>query len=303
MQTYDPSADFAEYRRTHDPRLREALVRQHAGLAYAIARRYEGRGEERDDPRQVALFALAQSIERFDPDRGVQFSTFAAPTITGNLKRHLRDHTWLVRPPRAVNERALAVADLGERLTRTLQRPATTDDIAAAGGWDRREVEDAISVLTTHRLHERVDIDVPDVEDTAVADDAADDAEPLLAVAATWAHQLQSRLRIVTVCEPVPADMRRPDHFTRHHGPPGDPDVYLAAMRDRVADVGLAGVDTAAIADPVSVSAGLAASIAGAPAGLLVVGSGRHGDRRLGGLVRYLLPGTTVPLLVVNRTS
>jgi RNA polymerase sigma-B factor len=180
MQTSDSTADFVELRRTRDPRLREAIVQRHVGLAYSIARRFEGRGEERDDLRQVALFALAQSIDRFDPDRGVQFSTFAAPTITGNLKRHLRDHTWLVRPPRAVNERALAVAELGERLTRALQRPATPDDIAAAGGWDRRDVEDAVAVLKTHRLHERVDIDVPDVENDAVADDVADRVEDRL---------------------------------------------------------------------------------------------------------------------------
>ena len=66
--------------------------------------------------------------------------------------------------------------------------------------------------------------------------------------------------------EPVLSDLRRPEHFTRDHGPPGDPDVYLSSMRERVADVGLTGVDTVAIPDPVSISAGLEQHIADAPA-------------------------------------
>jgi nucleotide-binding universal stress UspA family protein len=139
--------------------------------------------------------------------------------------------------------------------------------------------------------------------DVVVALDGVDDPEPLLAVAAAWARQLRSRLRVVTVYEPVPEDARRPDHFTRHHGPPSDPDVYLAAMRERVADVGLLGVETAAIADPVSVTAGLESHLGAAPAQLLVLGAGRHGVRPLGGVARHLLSGTPIPMLVVTRTS
>ncbi len=101
--------------------------------------------------------------------------------------------------------------------------------------------------------------------DVVVALDGIGDAEPLLAVAAAWALTLQSRLRIVTVYEPVLADLRRPAHFTRHHGPPGDPDVYLSSMRERVADVGLVEVDTVALPDPVSVAAGLEHHLADAP--------------------------------------
>ena len=136
-----------------------------------------------------------------------------------------------------------------------------------------------------------------------VALDGVGNAEPLLAVAAAWALSLRSRLRIVTVYEPVLSDLRRPEHFTRDHGPPGDPDVYLSSMRERVADVGLTGVDTVAIPDPVSISAGLEHHIADAPARLLVLGGGHRGVSLSRGVARNVLDNATLPLLIVNRTS
>jgi len=139
--------------------------------------------------------------------------------------------------------------------------------------------------------------------DVVVALDGTGDAEPLLAVAATWALALHSRLRIVTVYDDVPSDLRRPQHFTRRHGPPSDPDVYLAAMRERVADVGLVGIDTVAISDPVSITAGLEWHLAGAPARLLVLGGGHRGVSLSRGVVRNVLDNATIPLLVVNRAS
>jgi nucleotide-binding universal stress UspA family protein len=139
--------------------------------------------------------------------------------------------------------------------------------------------------------------------DVVVALDGVGNAEPLLAVAAAWALSLHSRLRIVTVYEPVLSDLRRSQHFTRHHGPPGDPDVYLAAMRDRVADVGLAGVDTVAIPDPVGVSAGIEHHLADAPGRLLVLGGGHRGISLSRGVGRSVLDNATLPMLIVNRTS
>jgi nucleotide-binding universal stress UspA family protein len=139
--------------------------------------------------------------------------------------------------------------------------------------------------------------------DVVVALDGVANAEPLLAVAAAWAIALQSRLRIVTVFEPVLSDLRRPEHFQRRHGPPGDPDVYLAAMRERIADVGLSGIDTVAIPDAVSIAAGLEQHLADAPAHLLVLGGGHRGVSPTRGVARKLLDNATVPLLIVNRTS
>jgi RNA polymerase sigma-B factor len=150
--------EFVEYRKNRDPRLRDRIVERHLALAYSIVRRFEGRGEEEEDLTQVALIALTRAVERFDPERGFAFSTFATPTISGALKRHLRDHTWIVRPPRSLGERVLCVAATVEELTTTLGRHPTTDELATEGGWTRAEVEEATHVLQTHRRCERESI-------------------------------------------------------------------------------------------------------------------------------------------------
>jgi nucleotide-binding universal stress UspA family protein len=139
--------------------------------------------------------------------------------------------------------------------------------------------------------------------DVVVALDGIGNAQPLLAVAAAWALSLRSRLRIVTVYEPVPADLRQPAHFTRDHGPPGDPDIYVTAIRERVADIGLSGVDTVTIPDPVSVAAGLEHHLANTPARLLVLGGGHRGVTLSRGVARNLLHNATTPLLIVNRST
>jgi nucleotide-binding universal stress UspA family protein len=140
-----------------------------------------------------------------------------------------------------------------------------------------------------------------DATDIVVALDGVGDPRPLLDTAIPWARQLAAPLRLVTVFEPVPEDIRRPSHFTRSHGPPGDPDEYLATL-ERNVGANLATVSTASIGDPVSVSDGLAHHLAERPAGLLVVGGGRHEHPHLhGGVTRHLLREVAVPLLVVNR--
>jgi nucleotide-binding universal stress UspA family protein len=140
----------------------------------------------------------------------------------------------------------------------------------------------------------------PSGSDVVVGVDGVGDPEPLLTEAAEWARTLHSRLRIVTVYEPVPVDLREPEHFNRRHGPPSDPDLYLSALRQRVAEVGL-DVSTVAIADPVSVGAGLEQHLVHAPARLLVVGGGHHRPGPSGGIARHVLTSATVPLLMVNR--
>src|ERR1700730_15634424 len=98
------SAKFVEYRRTRDRDLRNELVEEHMRLAEFLSRRFAHRGEPLDDLRQVALVGLLKAVERFEPDRGLQFSSFAMPTILGELKRHFRDRGWAVRVPRRVQE-------------------------------------------------------------------------------------------------------------------------------------------------------------------------------------------------------
>ena len=91
---------FAEYARTRDVVLRDELVTANLGLARILARRFSNRGEPYDDLFQVASLALIKAVERFDPERGVEFSTFATRTVLGELKHHFRDKGWSVRAPR-----------------------------------------------------------------------------------------------------------------------------------------------------------------------------------------------------------
>src|SRR6478609_5977858 len=95
---------FREYRRTGDRRLRNELIEAHRGLAAHQARRYAESGEPFDDLFQVACLGMLKAVQRFDPDRGVEFSTFAVATVDGELKRHFRDHTWAVNVPRRPQE-------------------------------------------------------------------------------------------------------------------------------------------------------------------------------------------------------
>jgi nucleotide-binding universal stress UspA family protein len=139
--------------------------------------------------------------------------------------------------------------------------------------------------------------------DVVVALDGVDNPEPVLAVAGAWALQLHSRLRIVTVFEPVPPDWRRPEHYTRLHGPPGDPHVYLNAMAQRVSDVGLEGLETVAIGDPIGPAPGIEQHLAERPALLLVLGGGHpHRPHVHAGVAHRVLSNATMPVLIVNRT-
>ena len=90
---------FREYHRTGDRRIRNALVEEHLNVADHYAKRYRNRGVPVEDLRQTALLAMIRAVDRFDPDAGVTFSTFASRTVDGELKRWFRDRAWAVRPP------------------------------------------------------------------------------------------------------------------------------------------------------------------------------------------------------------
>src|SRR5881396_3773653 len=111
---------FAEYAESRDQALRDELNAAHLGLAEYLARRFANRGEPLDDLVQVASVGLLKAVERFDPDRGLEFSTFATPTIVGELKRHFRDKGWAVRVPRRVQELNLQLGDLIGKLSQEL---------------------------------------------------------------------------------------------------------------------------------------------------------------------------------------
>jgi RNA polymerase sigma-B factor len=143
---------FAEYRRTNDRRLRNEIVQHYLRLAEFLARRFLHRGEPLDDLRQVALVGLIKAVERFDPDRGLQFSSFATPTISGELKRHFRDRGWAVRVPRRIQELHLELDRTTAALNQELGRPPTTAEIAARAGVLEEDVLESMEAGSLYRL-------------------------------------------------------------------------------------------------------------------------------------------------------
>ena len=143
---------FAEYRRTGDRALRNQLVEEHMRLAEFLARRFSHRGESPDDLRQVALVGLLKAVERFEPDRGLQFSSFATPTITGELKRHFRDKGWAVRVPRRIQELHLELDRTVADLNQELGRPPTPAEIAQRAGVLEEDVLESMEAGSLYRL-------------------------------------------------------------------------------------------------------------------------------------------------------
>ena len=121
-------------------RLRERSIEAWLPLANHLAHRYYGRGEPQDDLTQTATIGLIKAIDRFDPDRGVDFAGFAIPTILGEIKRHFRDRTWSIRVPRRLQELRAAITAANNTLSHTLGRSPTVADIAGHLGITEESV-------------------------------------------------------------------------------------------------------------------------------------------------------------------
>lgn len=134
-----------------DPRTEAATVERHAGLAAALARRFSHRGEPFEDLNQVALVGLWKAARRFDPERGVEFTSYAAETITGELKRHFRDHAWAVRPPRGLQELSLRATAAADDLGHRLGRSPTVAELAADVGCEPERVAEAMEAWRGYR--------------------------------------------------------------------------------------------------------------------------------------------------------
>jgi RNA polymerase sigma-B factor len=157
----DEVAWFRRYRDTRDPAMRDALVERFLGLAMHLARRYP-RGNEHEDVAQVAALALVKAIDRFDPDRGVAFTSYATPTILGEIKRYFRDCGWAVKVPRDLQELTVRVEKLTGELTGRLGRAPTVAQLAEALGTSEEEVLEALQSTTAHRP---VALDVREADD------------------------------------------------------------------------------------------------------------------------------------------
>jgi RNA polymerase sigma-B factor len=128
----DDSRLLARYAATNDRRLRDALVERFMPLARSIALRYARGGEPLDDLVQVASLGLLKALERFDPQRGVAFSSYAVPTIVGEIRRHFRDRCWTVRPPRSLSDTLGQIDRTTEELRSRLGRTPTIREIGQA---------------------------------------------------------------------------------------------------------------------------------------------------------------------------
>ena len=120
--------------------LRDDLVRLHLPLVEHLARRFRNRGEPYDDLLQVGTIGLIKAIDRFDPGRGVEFSTYATPTIVGEIKRYFRDKGWAIRVPRRLQELRISLAGATSELNQSLGRSPTVNELAACVGVSAEEV-------------------------------------------------------------------------------------------------------------------------------------------------------------------
>ena len=152
--------------RRGDRRARELMIERYMPLAGRLALRYRRGTEPIEDLVQVAAVGLVKAVDRWDPDRGLAFSTFAVPTILGELRRHFRDTTWDVRPPRLIQELCLALERAREAAHAETGREPTASDLAGRLGRSREQVEEGLQAADARRL---LSLDAPTRDVVATA--------------------------------------------------------------------------------------------------------------------------------------
>lgn len=159
-----PEADdlFREYARSRDHAVMARLVEENLPLSQAVAQKFQGQGVEKDDLEQVAAMALMQAIERFDPERGLQFSTFALPTIAGSVRNYLRDRGSTIRLTRSLREQLTKLRRVSDELTRKLQREPSMRELAEAMELPPEEL---LTLLDARRAAQTVSLDAETSDD------------------------------------------------------------------------------------------------------------------------------------------
>ena len=161
---------------------RDRLVTLHLPLVEHLAKRFRNRGEPYDDLVQVATIGLIKAIDRYDPERGVEFSTYATPTIVGEIKRWFRDKGWAVRVPRRLQELRLSIGATTAALTQELGRSPTIGELAEKIGVSEDEVLEGLESATAYST---LSLDAPDGADgegPAVLDNIGQEDDALLDV-------------------------------------------------------------------------------------------------------------------------
>jgi RNA polymerase sigma-B factor len=150
-EKHDVIDRFVRFRTTGDRQLRNELIEEHRWVAVHCARRFNNRGEPLDDLIQVGMLGVLKAAERFDPDVGVSFTTFAIPTVMGELRRHFRDTTWAVRVPRRMKDLHVEIGAAVEFLTAQLQRVPGVDELARHLGVTGDQVLETMEASGAYR--------------------------------------------------------------------------------------------------------------------------------------------------------
>ena len=140
----DTKTLFKLYKETNDKSIREELIHRHLYIAEILSKKYANRGIEYDDIYQVACIGLIYAIDRFDIDKGYEFSSFATPTIIGEIKKYFRDKGWTIRVPRRIQELSKKINNAKVYLSQELQRSPTIEDIAEYLNSTEEEVLEAM---------------------------------------------------------------------------------------------------------------------------------------------------------------
>ena len=154
----DENELLRRYAETHDPRLKEELVKRFLPLARSLALRYRGASEQLEDLIQVASLGLVKALDGFDLERGRSFIAYAAPTILGELRRHFRDRVWELRLPRGLQERTMAVQEAAQKLAEEHGQTPTVAQIAERLELTEEEVSEALQAEEARRT---LSLDVP----------------------------------------------------------------------------------------------------------------------------------------------
>jgi RNA polymerase sigma-B factor len=162
---------FTRYAADPSPELRAALVERYLPLARQLARRYQRPDEPLDDLVQVASLGLVKAVDRFDPGRDVAFSSYAVPTILGEIKRHFRDRTWAVRVPRDLQELALKAERAVGDLTRELHRQPSVGELSERLGVNEEQVLEALEAAGAYHA---TSLEMPRGTDGDVGETLAD---------------------------------------------------------------------------------------------------------------------------------
>ncbi|MDD7511488.1 MAG: SigB/SigF/SigG family RNA polymerase sigma factor [Peptostreptococcaceae bacterium] len=136
--------EFKEYKSNPSVEIRNALVEKYLYMVDILIRKYLGKGVEYDDLYQVGAIALVSAVERYDPEKGFEFSSFATPTILGEIKKYFRDKQWSLKVPRRLKEIAAKIQEAKEKLSADLQRNPTVEEIAEFTGFTQEQIIEAL---------------------------------------------------------------------------------------------------------------------------------------------------------------